>query len=53
MYTLILENKDIMKNRKFIYKKLGAIFILASSVGCLILFILTKSTDAKLGQSEN
>ena len=29
MYTLILENKDIMKNRKFIYKKLGAIFILA------------------------
>jgi hypothetical protein len=31
----------------------GAVFILASSVGCLILFVLTKSTDAKLGSSEN
>ena len=32
---------------------IGGIFILASSVGCLILFILTKSTDAKLNTSEN
>ncbi len=37
IYTLILENKDIMKNRKFIYSKLTAIFTLAiiiTTVSC-------------------
>ena len=31
----------------------GAIFILASLVGCFILFILSKSTNVKLANSEN
>jgi hypothetical protein len=31
----------------------GGVFVLACSVGCLILFILSKSTTAKLETSEN